>query len=759
MIDKATAQKIKDTADIVEVVSDYVHLTRRGSNYMGLCPFHNERTPSFSVNRSRNYCYCFSCHKGGSPVNFIMEKEGISYHDALLHLARKYGIKVEERELTDEEREAQSRREGMFIANEWAMKYFEENLAETPDGRDIGLQYLYGRGVTRQAIKQFHLGYALDKGNAFLEAATKKGFNPEVLKTLGLVGTSQQGRDYDRFRGRVIFPILNSSGKVVAFGGRDLKGGPAKYINSPESDLYKKSNELYGMYQARSAIVKEDKCYLVEGYLDVIGMWQSGMQNVVASSGTALTDGQIALIHRFTKNVTLIYDGDAAGIKASLRGIDMLLSHQLDVNVLLLPDGDDPDSFARKHTPEEFRDYVRDHETDIIRFKTKVLMDEVNDNPQKRVEAIRSVVSSLACIPDKVKRDVYIQECSRLLGVSEESIGSATATARAAVVEQLKKQRTLRSQNQGNDIGQLPSYYNEQPYTATPQIHPSTSPAPQNTLSGSPLPSRNTANGRPAASAARTAQNALRPMEWKVLQYCIRYGFLDFCQDDTTGTILTVLEYVADELSADETSFTVNDFATIFHLLSELLPGFRKSLETFRESLQAEKNDKRQEGYRIIGEKQLSVNDIQREEQKLEESLNNWEDEQILEFSRAYPSKELASHENDIVRRLTTEAITEHHQLSHIYSRERPVEKEEDKLISLLPTAIYVWKNGILDMRLKELMAKFREISGKGLHEEEQSIQLKLAGLMRERSELAKNIGDRILCPGSTARRSQTYRI
>lgn len=750
MIDKATAQKIKDTADIVEVVSDYVHLTRRGSNYMGLCPFHNERTPSFSVNKSRNYCYCFSCHRGGSPVNFIMEKEGISYHDALLHLAKKYGIKVEERELTDQEREAQSRREAMFIANEWAMNHFEHNLTETQDGKDIGLQYLYGRGVTQEAIKQFHLGYALDQGSAFLDAARKKGFNIDVLKTLGLVGTSQQGREYDRFRGRVIFPILNSSGKVVAFGGRDLKGGPAKYINSPESDLYKKSNELYGMYQARSAIVKEDKCYLVEGYLDVIGMWQSGMQNVVASSGTALTDGQIALIHRFTKNVTLIYDGDAAGIKASLRGIDMLLSHQLDVNVLLLPDGDDPDSFARKHTPEEFREYVKSHETDIIRFKTRVLMDEVNDNPQKRVEAIRSVVSSLACIPDKVKRDVYIQECSRLLGVSEESVASATATARSAVVEQLKKQRTWQSLNQQIESGKIPPVSN-------PQTIPTTVNSPH---SGS------TTQGIGSGTSTQTVQttasnsnNPLRPMEWTVLKYCIRYGFLDFCQDDATGNILTVLEYVADELASDNTSFTTAEFYKTFNLLSELIPQFRKDLNDFKENLQVEKESRRQEGYVAIGAKQLSINEIQREEQKLEENLTNWEDEMIAEYSRAYPSKELASHENDMIRRLTTEAITEPHQLSHIYSRERPVEKEEDKLISLLPTAIYVWKNGILDLELKRLMSEFRVISENGMHDQALKVQMQISELMRERSELAKNIGDRILCPGSAINKNPKYRI
>lgn len=749
MIDKATAQKIKDTADIVEVVSDYVHLTRRGSNYMGLCPFHNERTPSFSVNKSRNYCYCFSCHKGGSPVNFIMEKEGISYHDALLHLAKKYGIKVEERELTDQEREAQSRREAMFIANEWAMNHFEHNLTETQDGKDIGLQYLYGRGVTQEAIKQYHLGYALDQGSAFLDAARKKGFNIDVLKTLGLVGTSQQGRDYDRFRGRVIFPILNSSGKVVAFGGRDLKGGPAKYINSPESDLYKKSNELYGMYQARSAIVKEDKCYLVEGYLDVIGMWQSGMQNVVASSGTALTDGQIALIHRFTKNVTLIYDGDAAGIKASLRGIDMLLSHQLDVNVLLLPDGDDPDSFARKHTPEEFREYVKSHETDIIRFKTKVLMNEVNDNPQKRVEAIRSVVSSLACIPDKVKRDVYIQECSLLLGVSEESVASATAKARAAIVEQLKKQRTWQTLNHQIDTGKIPP-------VPTPESLPNGASNPTETNAiGTGIISN--APSQSISTQGSISNSPLKPMEWAVLQYCIRYGFLDFCQDDATGNILTVLEYVSDELSSDNTEFTTNEYSKIFNLLSEMIPQFRKDLNAFKENLQIEKESKRQEGYADIGTKQLSINEIQREEQKLEESLNNWEDEMVTEFSRAYPSKELASHENDVVRRLTTEAITEPHQLSHIYSRERPVEKEEDKLITLLPTAIYVWKNGILDLELKRLMSEFREISRNGIHEQALRVQMQISELMRERSELAKNIGDRILCPGAGVSKNQRY--
>ena len=297
-------------------------------------------------------CYCFSCHKGGSPVNFIMEKEGINYHDALLHLAKKYGITVEERELTDEERQLQSRREGMLVVNEWAMEKMENNLTATDEGRDIGLQYFLQRGITNEAIRKFHLGYAIDRQTALSDEAKAAGHDLEILKEVGLVGISGNGNMYDRFRGRVIFPIQNTAGKVVAFGGRDLKGGPAKYVNSPESDIYKKNRELYGIYQAKNEIVKQDKCFLVEGYMDVIGMWQAGMENAIASSGTALTDGQIALIHRFTENITLLYDGDAAGIKAALRGIDMLLSHKMRVKVLLLPDGHDPDSFARINTPE-----------------------------------------------------------------------------------------------------------------------------------------------------------------------------------------------------------------------------------------------------------------------------------------------------------------------------------------------------------------------------------------------------------------------
>lgn len=750
MIDPSTVKLIKDTADIVEVVSDYVHLIRRGANYVGLCPFHNERTPSFSVSRAKNFCYCFSCHKGGSPVNFIMEKEGISYHDALLQLAKKYGIKVEEKQITDEEKERQSRREGMFVANEWAMKLFEENLFDTEDGRDIALSYLYGRGVTEEAIKQFHLGYALDKSSSFLDSALKKGFNVDLLQSLGLVGQSQQGNYYDRFRGRVIFPIQNSSGKVIAFGGRDLKGGPAKYINSPESELYKKSNELYGMFQARQSIVREDRCFLVEGYLDVIGMWQSGMKNVVASSGTALTDGQISLIHRFTKNVTLIYDGDAAGIKASLRGIDMLLSHQLDVKVLLLPDGHDPDSFARANSAERFRQYVKENETDIIRFKTRVLMNEANDDPQKRVEAVRSVVRSLAHIPDKVKRDIYIQECSALLGISEESVGAATAKARIEVIEQLRKQRELQKLNHDLDSGRISSHSSR----VIPQSDTNAGITSNNT-SNPTSPSH-----KPTQELTKTTpmtDNPLQPLEWKMLEYCIRFGFLDFCLvDENEGenkeeikNVFTVVEWLYEELKLDGISFSDKRYGQIFQILLNMVPEFKKQLDDFKLKLNSEIVKKREEGFEDIALRGISINEIQKEEKFLEDKLQKYYDDELFEFSRSYPGKELASHEDNTVRLLTTKALQEKHRLSNIYRKDETILKEEDKLSFLIISAYEVWRHGILDKKIKDLFEDMRKAGINGLQEEERQLQLRLAELMRHRSEIAKNIGERIINPST----------
>lgn len=724
MIDPITAQKIKDTADIVDVVGDYVHLIRRGANYMGLCPFHNERTPSFSVNKRKNFCYCFSCKKGGSPVNFIMEKEGLSYHDALLHLAKKYGIEVVEKELTDEERQVQSEREAMLVANEWAMLKMEKDLLDTQEGRDVGLTYLYGRGVTEEAVRKFHLGYALDKGSELTTSAKNAGYDIEVFKKLGLTGTSQDGRDYDRFRGRVIFPIINSAGKVIAFGGRDLKGGLAKYINSPESQIYKKSNELYGIFQARADIVKEDKCFLVEGYLDVIGMWQSGMRNTVASSGTALTDGQIALIHRFTENITLIYDGDAAGIKASLRGIDMLLSHKMKVKVLLLPDGDDPDSFARKHTPEEFREYVKSHETDIIRFKAKVLMADTDGDPQKRIDALNSVVESIAHIPDPISRDVYIQECAGILGVQEESIAKSVARLRGELVEKWKRERTRK----------------EFPVSQ------------QTTQSEGTNPADNDIKGLPQNPKSIKAEDPypLRQLEKTVIEYCIKYGFLDLCTavDNENEISLSVIDFVKEELEADDISFSVPVYAGIFDILKSMSTDFEAAAQTFVESVKVEVGLRRKEGIAAISASDWSLAEIERAEKKLENELDLFYNERLRDFAKDYPGKVLASHESDDIRTASIELIREKYQLSNIYLRDNNViEKEEDKLEILVPRAMTEWKSELLNQRIKDLFKEFRDVSGKGDTETENKLMMEINSLMQVRSEVAKDIGDRIIYP------------
>lgn len=728
MIDQATAQRIKDAADIVEVVSDYVHLTRRGQNYMGLCPFHNERTPSFSVSRKRNFCYCFSCKKGGSPVNFIMNKEGLSYHEALLHLAKKYGIEVKERELTDEERQRQTEREGMLVANEWAMNLMERDIKETDEGRDVGLSYLTQRGVTDEAIKAFHLGYALDNGSHLVSEARKAGFDLNILKTLGLVGSSQHGNDYDRFRGRVIFPILNNSGKVIAFGGRDLKGGLAKYINSPESQLYKKSNELYGIFQARAAIVKESRCFLVEGYMDVIGMWQSGLRNVVASSGTALTDGQIALIHRLTDNITLIYDGDAAGIKASLRGIDMLLSHKLNVKVLLLPDGDDPDSFARKHTPEEFRAYVQEHETDIIRFKIQVLLTpETARDPQKRINAVNSVVESIAHIPDPVARDVYIQECARLLKVTEESIATSVGRARESLIQKWKKEREWSRQR--NTDGDLKP--------DAPQSNPDR-PSIGRTVAG-----------MQTAPHGPKVDETFRPLEMSIIKYCIRYGYKEVFStvDEDDDELMNVLEYVESELDADDIKFSIPEYEAIFNELKRVKPEFDRALFQRRSEIETEKDERRRKGIEEIAGADLSVSQINSREQKLEKELEDWAEEQVNDFIKVWPARFLASHEDDMVRDAATELLREKHHLSNIYSNMPDSERQENRLDMLVPRAIMEWKAEILNRQLQLLLKQFADNASAMDLEQEQKLQLKLNSIMHLRSLLAKEIGDRTLSP------------
>lgn len=457
MIDRATVERILDAAQIVDVVSEFVTLRKRGVNYVGLCPFHDDKTPSFYVSPSKGVCKCFSCGAGGSAVHFIMRHEQMTYPEALRWLANKYNIEIQERELTDDEKREAGERESMFIVNEWAKNYFSDIMHNDIDGQAIGKQYFRSRGIRDDIMQKFNLGYALPRRNAMSEAALKQGYKEEFLIKTGLCYKKDNGELVDRYAGRVIFPWFNVSGKVNAFGGRLLdsrtKGVQQKYVNSPESDIYHKDHELYGLYQGKKAIVKEDCVYMVEGYTDVIAMHQCGLENVVANSGTALSIYQIRLLHRFTQNVVLLYDGDEAGIHAAMRGTDMLLAEGMNIKVLILPDGDDPDSFSRKHSAEELKEYIDSHQTDFIQFKTDQLLRGVTD-PVKRSEAIAGIVKSVSVIPNQITRDTYIRECSHRLQMNEQTLintmnGFIRGDREDKAKELEREQRRLQNRQEG----------------------------------------------------------------------------------------------------------------------------------------------------------------------------------------------------------------------------------------------------------------------------------------------------------------------
>ena len=459
MIDQPTIDRILDAANIVDVVSEFVTLRKRGINYVGLCPFHTDKTPSFYVSPAKNICKCFACGEGGTAVHFIMKHEQLNYFDALRYLAKKYNIEIQERELTDKEKQRKSDRESMLIVNSWAQQYFTTQLYEHVEGKTVGLRYFAERGFREDTIRKFQLGYSLDKRDALYKEATKNGYKKEFLEKTGLVIAYDNGGVNDRFRGRVIFPVHTLSGKVVAFGGRVLKKDEktAKYVNSPESEIYHKSNELYGIYFAKQAIVKEDRCFLVEGYTDVISMHQAGIENVVASSGTALTQGQIRLIHRFTSNITVLYDGDAAGIKAALRGIDLLLEDGMNVKVVLLPDGEDPDSFARKHNASQFSEFIKQSETDFIRFKTRLLLDDAGTDPIRRSALITDIIRTVAIIPDNIARSIYIRECSAMMEIDEQVLLNEVNKIRLSKEERQNMQGQV-TPPVSNTMSMIPEY-------------------------------------------------------------------------------------------------------------------------------------------------------------------------------------------------------------------------------------------------------------------------------------------------------------
>ena len=704
MIDQATIDRIMDAAQIVDVVSEFVTLRKRGVNYIGLCPFHNEKTPSFSVSPSKGVCKCFSCGKGGNVVHFIMEHEQLSYYEALKWLAKKYNIEIKERELTDEEKQAHSLRESLFVVNQFASEYFQDILYNNIDGQRIGMTYLRGRGFRDDIIKKFQLGYSTDNHNALARAAIQKGYKEEFLVKTGLCYRKEDGTLRDRFWGRVIFPVHTISGKVVAFGGRVLsaatKNVQMKYVNSPESEIYHKSRELYGIFFAKQAIVRQDRCFLVEGYTDVISMHQSGIENVVASSGTALTSDQIRLIHRFTNNITVLYDGDGAGIKASIRGIDMLLEEGMNVKVCLLPDGDDPDSFARKHNATDYQAYINDHEVDFIRFKTNLLMEEAGKDPIKRASLISSIVKSISVIPDAIVRSVYIRECSQLLQMEEKVLIEATAKLIEQAREtkfkeqQRKKEREQRaaasvagpmqsSQPIPQEDVPMPQVPPEQtgnqevlPEQVAPPFQPEDIPVPADTYQTF-IP----ANGN--------EQKVFYAKEEDLVRMLIRYGEKVMCyveNEEGEQIPLTVTECIATGLKEDDLQF----HAPLHRL--------------------------------ILQECEAHLNDP---------NFN--------------PERYFIAHPDPAVSKLAVDLISDRYQLSKYHSKGQKIVTDEERLYELIPRLLLDFKLSIVEEEMKNTLQALTNPEIANDPQRCMEIMKRYKELQETQSVMAQHAGDRVV--------------
>ena len=704
MIDQATIDRIMDAAQIVDVVSEFVTLRKRGVNYIGLCPFHNEKTPSFSVSPSKGVCKCFSCGKGGNVVHFIMEHEQLSYYEALKWLAKKYNIEIKERELTDEEKQAHSLRESLFVVNQFASEYFQDILYNNIDGQRIGMTYLRGRGFRDDIIKKFQLGYSTDNHNALARAAIQKGYKEEFLVKTGLCYRKEDGTLRDRFWGRVIFPVHTISGKVVAFGGRVLsaatKNVQMKYVNSPESEIYHKSRELYGIFFAKQAIVRQDRCFLVEGYTDVISMHQSGIENVVASSGTALTSDQIRLIHRFTNNITVLYDGDGAGIKASIRGIDMLLEEGMNVKVCLLPDGDDPDSFARKHNATDYQAYINDHEVDFIRFKTNLLMEEAGKDPIKRASLISSIVKSISVIPDAIVRSVYIRECSQLLQMEEKVLIEATAKLIEQAREtKFKEQQRKKEREQRAAASVAGPMQSSQPIpqedVPMPQVPPEQA-GNQEVLPEQVAPPFQPEDIPVPADAYQTfipangnEQKVFYAKEEDLVRMLIRYGEKVMCyveNEEGEQIPLTVTECIATGLKEDDLQF----HAPLHRL--------------------------------ILQECEAHLNDP---------NFN--------------PERYFIAHPDPAVSKLAVDLVSDRYQLSKYHSKGQKIVTDEERLYELIPRLLLDFKLSIVEEEMKNTLQALTNPEIANDPQRCMEIMKRYKELQETQSVMAQHAGDRVV--------------
>lgn len=699
MIDQPTIDRILDAANIVDVVSEFVTLRKRGVNYVGLCPFHTDKSPSFYVSPSKNICKCFACGEGGTSVHFIMKHEQVNYFDALRFLAKKYSIDIQERELSDKEKQARGDRESMLIVNSWAQQYFSTQLYEHMEGKSVGLRYFAERGFRDDTIRKFQLGYSLDQRDNLYQTATKSGYKKEFLEKTGLVIAYDNGGVNDRFRGRVIFPVHTLSGKVVAFGGRVLKKDEktAKYVNSPESEIYHKSNELYGIYFAKQAMVKADRCFLVEGYTDVISMHQAGIENVVASSGTALTQGQIRLIHRFTNNITVLYDGDAAGIKAALRGIDLLLEDGMNVKVVLLPDGEDPDSFARKHNATQFAEFIQKNETDFIRFKTKLLLDDAGTDPIKRTALITDIIRTVAIIPDNIARSIYVRECSAMMEVDERVLLNEVNKIQLAQNEKRPVQPTPMSTPSSSDA--YPNGFEYAPdgnYMPTqngmpPDDIPPPPPEDYPTAETGPMDVPPMPSPQPAANPLFAPKRSpYEPYELALMRYIVRFGehvLFDYVDEETNQqVVLRVADYIRFDLQRDDLGF--------------LTPLFKEMLD---------------------------------------EAATRCKEPGFI------AQRYFLSHSNPNISRLAANLISDKYQLSKYHTKYRELEQEEDRLVQFVLRDIYGLKDAYIMRQIKEIQSKLKETQTSGDMEQAMDLIRQLTRLNEIKSVLSKELGERII--------------
>jgi DNA primase len=647
MIDRATIERILDAAQIVDVVQEFVPLKKRGANYLGLCPFHNEKTPSFTVSPTKEIFKCFGCGKVGNSVNFIMEHEHLTYPEALKYLARKYHIEVIEKERTPEELEKQNERESLLVVTAYAARQFMDNLFQSDEGMSVGLGYFKERGFRQSTLKKFEVGYSFEQRDSFSKKALDDGYRQDFLIKTGL-SIQHEDRIFDRFSGRVMFPIHSLSGQVLGFGGRVLKADAktAKYLNSPESEIYHKSKILYGIYHARKTIMQEDRCYLVEGYTDVMSLHEASVENVVASSGTSLTQEQVRLIKRFTPNVTILYDGDAAGIKASLRGIDLVLEEGMNVRVVLLPDGEDPGSYSKKVSNEEFLKFIKEKETDFIRFKTRLLLEEAQNDPVRKADLIKDIVKSIAVIPEAITRTVYIKECSVVLEVAEPVLYHE--------VNKLRQQKSFQERNKYPGPEDLPA----------PPVQ------------------------------------TIKPVEYKTVSYysekevirlLLKYGSVELDRrirsEDGKEEIITVLDYIVNEITTDDLAFEDEVCSRIFG------------------------------EFRFYSEQGLFPGD-----------------------------KHFVKHEDPEISRLSADLLADSHELSRIWKDKQTfVETEEMKLRDIVPDAVLKFKSDKIIERRKEIMSLLEEAVKTGEKEKILSLQKRYNNLSAALGLISRQLGNRIL--------------